>query len=81
MKKIMVWLKNYGILIIDSLEIMYNKYVIAILYIAINIARDAIDKDFSMRPECKIIGDKSFRKVDYIIKKAKNFISIMKAGY
>ena len=60
----MVKLKNYGTLVVD----LRNEYVVSILHTAINIARDATEKDFSMRPECEIIGDESSGRVDYAIK-------------
>ena len=39
--KIMVRLKNYGTLVVDSLEAIRNEYVISILHTEINIARDS----------------------------------------
>ncbi|CAG8738919.1 16948_t:CDS:2, partial [Gigaspora rosea] len=42
--------KNYGSLVVDSLEAMRNEYVIAILHTVLNIARDNTQKKFSMRP-------------------------------
>ena len=68
MVEILVRLKNYGSLVFDSLEAMRNEYVVAILHTAINITRDATGKEFSMRPEYKIIGDESSGRVDYAIK-------------
>ena len=68
MREIIVRLKNYGTLVVDSLEAMRNDYVVSILHTAINIARDATDKDLSMRPQCEIIGDVSSGRVDYAIK-------------
>jgi hypothetical protein len=47
----MVKLKNYGTLVVD----LRNEYVVSILHTAINIARDATEKDFSMRPESSTI--------------------------
>ena len=44
MKEIMVRLKNYGTLVVDSLEAMRNEYVVSILHTAINIARDATER-------------------------------------
>ena len=57
--EILVRLKNYGTLVVDSLEAMCNEYVVAILHTAINITRDSTGEEFSMRLEYKIIGDKS----------------------
>src|SRR2546421_2618769 len=41
MAEILVRLKNYGSLVVDSLEVMCNEYIIAILHTAINITRDS----------------------------------------
>src|ERR1043165_5295077 len=41
MAEILVRLKNYGSLVVDSLKAMHNEYVVAILHTAINITRDA----------------------------------------
>jgi hypothetical protein len=68
MAEILVRLKNYGSLVVDSLEAMRNEYVVAILHIAINITRDSTGKELSMRPEYEVIGDDSTRRVDFAIK-------------
>ncbi len=61
MKEIIVRLKNYETLIVNSLKIMHNKYVMLILHITINIVRDNTDRDFSIKLKCKIISEESFR--------------------
>jgi hypothetical protein len=61
--EILVRLKNYGQP--DSLEVMRNEYVVAILHTAINIATA---NNFRMRPECKIIGNENSGRVDYAIR-------------
>jgi len=66
--EILVRLKNYESLVFDSLEVMRNEYVVAILHTAINITRDATGKKFSMRPEYEIVGDESSGRVDFAIK-------------
>ncbi|RGB37321.1 hypothetical protein C1646_757095 [Rhizophagus diaphanus] len=71
-----VRLKNYGTLVVDSLEAMRNEYVVAILHSAINITRDVTGKELSMRPEYEIIGEESSGRVDYAIKDAENLICI-----
>ncbi|GES88290.1 hypothetical protein GLOIN_2v1587390 [Rhizophagus clarus] len=76
MAEILVRLKNYGTLVVDSLEAMRNEYVVAILHSAINITRDATGKELSMRPEYEVIGDESTGRVDYAIKDAENLICI-----
>ena len=68
MAEILVRLKNYGSLVVDSLEAMRNEYVVAILHTAINITRDATGREFSMRPEYKVTGDESSGRVDFAIK-------------
>src|SRR5581483_7265267 len=68
MAEILVRLKNYGTLVVDSLEAMRNEYVVAILHTAINITRDATGDKLSMRPEYEVIGDKSTGRVDFAIK-------------
>jgi hypothetical protein len=68
MAEILVRLKNYGSLVVDNSEAMRNEYVVAILHIAINITRDSTGKELSMRPEYKIIGDKSTGQVDFATK-------------
>ncbi|CAG8652072.1 12042_t:CDS:2 [Funneliformis caledonium] len=60
--------ENYRSLIVDSLENMRNEYVSTILHTSLHIARDITKKEFSMRPEYKIIGDESSGRVDYAIK-------------
>src|SRR2546430_12312683 len=75
MAEILVRLKNYGSLVFDSLEAMRNEYVVAILHTAINITRDATGKEFSMRPEYKIVGDESSGRVDFAIKVIVYFFS------
>ncbi|PKC67354.1 hypothetical protein RhiirA1_418254, partial [Rhizophagus irregularis] len=76
MAEILVRLKNYGTLVVGSLEAMRNEYVVAILHSAINITRDATGKELSMRPEYEVIGDESTGRVDYAIKDAENLICI-----
>jgi len=66
--KILVRLKNYGTLVLDSLESMRNEYVSTILHTALHIAGDATKKEFTMRPEYEIIGEESCGRVDYAIK-------------
>ena len=66
--EILVRLKNYGSLVFDSLEVMHNEYVMIILHTVINITRNATGKELSMRPEYKIVGDKSSGRVDFAIK-------------
>src|SRR3954452_22626888 len=68
MAEILVRLKNYGSLVVDSLEAMRNEYVVAILHTAINITRDSTGEELSMRPEYEIIGDESTGRVDFAIK-------------
>ncbi len=43
--EILVRLKNYGTLVMNSLEAMRNEYVVAILHTAINITRDSTGKN------------------------------------
>ncbi|PKK57187.1 hypothetical protein RhiirC2_798519 [Rhizophagus irregularis] len=76
MAEILVRLKNYGSLVVDSLEAMRNEYVVAILHTAINITRDSTGEELSMRPEYEVIGDDSTGRVDFAIKKAENLICI-----
>ncbi|GBC14391.2 hypothetical protein GLOIN_2v1587390 [Rhizophagus irregularis DAOM 181602=DAOM 197198] len=71
-----VRLKNYGTLVVDSLEAMRNEYVVAILHTAINITRDSTGEELSMRPEYEVIGDESTGRVDFAIKKAENLICV-----
>jgi len=68
MAEILVRLKNYGTLVVDSLEAMRNEYVVAILHTAINITRDSTGEELSMRPEYEVIGDESTGRVDFAIK-------------
>ncbi|CAB5290567.1 unnamed protein product [Rhizophagus irregularis] len=68
MTEIMVRLKNYGSLFVDSLEFMRNEYVAAILHAALNIARVDTQKEFSMRSQCEMLGEESIGRVDYAIK-------------
>ncbi|CAG8800510.1 1315_t:CDS:2, partial [Gigaspora margarita] len=76
MAEIMIRLKNYGSLVVDSLEAMRNEYVVAILHTALNIARDDTQKEFSMRPQYEIVGNESTGRVDYAIKDSENLICI-----
>ncbi|PKY59755.1 hypothetical protein RhiirA4_412522 [Rhizophagus irregularis] len=76
MAEILVRLKNYGTLVVDSLEAMRNEYVVAILHSAINITRDETGKELSMRPEYEVIGEESSGRVDYAIKDVENLICI-----
>src|SRR5947207_3460145 len=66
--EILIRLKNYGSLVVDSLEAMRNEYVVAILHTAINITRDSTGEELSMRPEYEVIGDESTGRVDFAIK-------------
>ena|SRR2546421_80851 len=68
MAEILVRLKNYGSLVMDSLEAIRNEYVVAILHTAINITRDATGREFSMRPEYEVTGDESSGRIDFAIK-------------
>jgi hypothetical protein len=61
-------LRDYGTLRPDSLEAMRNEYVASILHTALHIVRDDTNKEFSMRPQHEIIGEKSSGRVDYAIK-------------
>jgi len=61
-------LRDYGTLRPDSLEAMRNEYVASILHTALHIVRDETEKEFSMRPQHEIIGEKSSGRVDYAIK-------------
>ncbi|CAG8651421.1 17926_t:CDS:2 [Funneliformis caledonium] len=77
MAEILVRLKNYDTLVIDSLEAMRNEYVVTILHIAINIIRDSTREELSTRPEYEIINDDSTGQVDFAIKKAENLICVI----
>ncbi|CAG8474944.1 12073_t:CDS:2 [Funneliformis caledonium] len=68
MAEILIRLKNYGSLIVNSLKAMCNEYVVMFLHTAINITRDSTGKELSMRPEYKVIGDDSTGQVDFAIK-------------
>ena len=68
MAEILVRLKNYGTLVVDSLEAMRNEYVVAILHTAINITRDSTGEELSMRPEYEVISDESTGRIDFAIK-------------
>jgi len=72
--EILVRLKNYETLIVDNLEAMHNEYVVAILHSAINIIRDDIRKELSMRPEYEVIGEESSEQVDYAIKMSDTYL-------
>ena len=72
--EILVRLKNYGSLVMDSLEAMRNEYVVAILHTAINITRDSTGEELSMRPEYEVIGDESTGRVDFAIKVMELFL-------
>ncbi|GBB95252.1 hypothetical protein RclHR1_02500001 [Rhizophagus clarus] len=58
-ENILFRMKNYGSLVLDNLEFMRNEYVLTILHTALHIAGDVVSKEFNMRPEYEIIGDKS----------------------
>ncbi|GES98287.1 hypothetical protein GLOIN_2v1869616 [Rhizophagus clarus] len=75
-ENILFRMKNYGSLVLDSLESMRNEYVSTILHTALHIAGDVVSKEFSMRPEYEIIGDESCGRVDYAIKEAENLICV-----
>ena len=68
MTEILVRLKNYGSLVVDSLKAMRNEYVVAILHTAINITRDSTGEELIMRPEYEVTGDESMERVDFAIK-------------
>ncbi|GES81295.1 hypothetical protein GLOIN_2v1587390 [Rhizophagus clarus] len=76
-KNILFRMKNYRSLVLDSLESMHNEYVSTILHTALYIAGDIVSKEFSMRPEYKIIGNESCERVNYAIKEAENLICII----
>lgn len=80
MTEIMVRLKNYGSLFVDSLEFMRNEYVAAILHAALNIARVDTQKEFSMRSQCEMLGEESIGRVDYAITIHSTLISLEKFG-
>ena len=61
-------LRDYRTLRSDSLEAMRNEYVASILHTALHIVRDETEKEFSMRSQHEIIGEKSSGRVDYAIK-------------
>ncbi|CAG8575246.1 7664_t:CDS:1, partial [Ambispora gerdemannii] len=68
MAEILVRLRDYGSLLVDSLESMRNEYVVALLHSALHIVRDDTQKQFSMRPQYEVTGEKSTGRVDYAIK-------------
>ncbi|CAG8676280.1 16715_t:CDS:2 [Funneliformis caledonium] len=53
-KNILFRMKHYRLLVVDNLESMRNKYISTILHIA----GDVTNKEFTMKPECEIIGGK-----------------------
>ena len=67
-ENILFRMKHYGSLVVDSLESMRNEYVSTILHTALHIAGDVTNKEFTMRPEYKIIGEESCERVNYAIK-------------
>ncbi|CAG8517549.1 6251_t:CDS:2 [Ambispora leptoticha] len=50
MAEILFRLRDYGSLLVDSLESMWNEYVVTLLHSALHIVRDNMQKQFSMRP-------------------------------
>ncbi|EXX50425.1 hypothetical protein RirG_270930 [Rhizophagus irregularis DAOM 197198w] len=72
--EILVRLKNYGSLVMNSLEAMRNEYVVAIFHIAINITRDSTGEELSMKPKYEVIGDESTGRVDFAIKVMESFL-------
>ncbi len=58
MAEILVRLRDYGSLLVDSLESMRNEYVVALLHSALHIVRDDTQKQFSMRPQYEVTGKK-----------------------
>ncbi|GBC40233.2 hypothetical protein GLOIN_2v1587390 [Rhizophagus irregularis DAOM 181602=DAOM 197198] len=72
MAEILVRLKNYGTLVVDSLEAMRNEHIVTILHTTINITRDDTGKKLSMRPEYEVISENA----DYAIKETENLICI-----
>jgi hypothetical protein len=67
-ENILFRMKHYGSLVVDSLESMRNEYVSTILHTALHIAGDITNKELTMRPEYKIIGEESCERVNYAIK-------------
>ncbi|CAG8509478.1 1131_t:CDS:2, partial [Ambispora leptoticha] len=78
MADILFRMKNYGFLVLDSLEFMRNKYVSILLHTALHIVGDLTRKEFSMRSEYEIVSDESSGRVDYEIKKSENLIYVTK---
>jgi hypothetical protein len=68
MAEILVRLKNYGTLVMDSLEAMHNEYIVKILHTTINITRDSTGEKLNMKPEFKVIGNKNTGQVNFAIK-------------
>ena len=81
MENILFRMKHYGSLVVNSLEFMRNKYVSTILYTALHIAEDETNKEFSMRPEFEIIGEKSSGRIDYAIMVYKLFLGIFRSYF
>ncbi|RIA90614.1 hypothetical protein C1645_823147 [Glomus cerebriforme] len=71
---ILVRLKNYGSLVVNSLKAIHNEYVMTILHITINITRDSTGEELSMKPEY----DEYMGWVNFTIKKAENLICVTK---
>ena len=64
-KNILFRMKHYRSLVVDSLESMRNEYVLTILHTALHIVGNVTNKEFTIKPEYKIIGEKSYGRVDY----------------
>ena len=80
-ENILFRMKYYGSFVVDSLESMRNEYVSTILHTALHIAGDITNKEFTMRPEYKIIGEESCGRVDYAIKVTIVSFPVLKKRY
>jgi len=69
MREILIRLRTYKTLQLDSIEAMRNEYVVAILHAAINIVMDETkNNNLTMRPQYGVVGEKSKGWVDFTIK-------------
>ncbi|CAG8536578.1 14703_t:CDS:2 [Funneliformis caledonium] len=59
MKEILGRLCSYGTLQLDSVEAMYNEYVVALLHASIHIVMNIINKELSIRPQYGIVGEEN----------------------
>ncbi|CAG8708414.1 16414_t:CDS:2 [Dentiscutata erythropus] len=69
-------LGNMGTILADSNEAMCCEYILAILHASLYIVKRITNKELTLAPQLKVVGEESTGRVDYVIKDLEELICI-----